>query len=392
MRILLSTLGTAGDILPFARMTRLLLARGHRVTVHCSEQFAGWFPPGANVVFAAGGISRAAQDLIFDRALHETTPGAQIFHFARWFYGLGESDERAQAYYDHACQTFASHDLALINTLDHIAQIAADHIGLPWVCYKSRPPPDPVLADSLNVDIDTAVSELLSRISDKTCFVRTFRTLSSLLTLVACSPGIVPPHLGASVKLTGAWLDPPRSQALPPELEEFLSAGPALVTTFGTMPDVNGRTEALFEAVQMSGWRAIVQVLAPAPVPASLPKGVLVTRERLPFDTLFPRVKAVVHHGGSGTTHEILRTGRPSLVVPHMGDQFYWGYILQHNGLGPAPVLHTDIDAIMLAEQMAALKQNDYIHRAEALAPQIAAEDGVTVAADLLEFALREVT
>jgi len=390
MRILLSTLGTIGDIIPFARMARMLLTRGHSVTVHCPRQFGEWFPSGADIVFSAGELAATRREELIDQALRETTPIAQRVHFARWFYGLGESDERAREYYDRACQVFKPHDLALINVLDHIGQIAAEHIDLPWVSYVSRPPPDPAVADPLNTDIDTAVSALLSRISNQACRVRMFRTLSPLLTLVGCSPSITPPPPVTSVTLTGAWLDPPRSQTLSPAVEEFLSKGPTLVTTFGTMPDVNGRTEALVHAAHMSGWRAIVQVITPVPDPASVPKGILITRERLPFDVLFPRVNAIVHHGGSGTTHEVLRAGRPSLVVPHMGDQPFWGYILHLNGLAPAPVQYTEIEAETLAEKMAALRQNEYINRAEALAPTIAAENGITIAADLIEAVHRE--
>ena len=185
MRILLSTLGTTGDIIPFARMASVLLERGHEVTVHCSERYAGWFPPRANIVFSGGEIPCALRKKIFEQALCETTTIAQKFHFSRWFYGLGDTDERAREYYNRALQTFPPHDLALINVLDHIGQITAEHIGLPWVSYISRPPSDPVVADPYNVDIDMAVSALLSRISNRTCFVRTFRTLSPLLTLVA---------------------------------------------------------------------------------------------------------------------------------------------------------------------------------------------------------------
>jgi UDP:flavonoid glycosyltransferase YjiC (YdhE family) len=391
MRILLSTLGTSGDIIPFARMAHLLLSRGHLVTIHCPRQFGGWFPSAANIIFSAGYISNAKRDVIFERALRETTPNAQKVLFARWFYGLGETDERARAYYNHARQIFESHDLALINVIDHIGQIAAEHIGLPWVCYTSRPPSDPAVADPPNADIDTAVSALLSRISNKAIHIRTFRTLSPLLTLVGCSPSIAPPQPAASVKITGAWLDLPRPQSLSPELEEFLSKGPTLVTTFGTMPDVNGRTQALVHAAHMSGWRAIVQVIAATPTPRSIPEGVLVTHERLPFDALFPRVNAIVHHGGSGTTHEILRAGRPSLVVPHMADQFFWGYTVHKNGLGPSPVQYTDIDADTLVEKMTELKLNEYVHHAAALAPAIASEHGISVAADLIESLQSEV-
>ncbi len=140
MRILLSTLGTIGDIIPFARMARMLLARGHRVTVHCPKQFGEWFPSEVDIVFSGGELPGTRREEFFDQALRETTPIAQKVHFARWFYGLGESDERARAYYVRACQVFKSHDLALINVLDHIGQIAAEHIDLPWVSYVSHPP------------------------------------------------------------------------------------------------------------------------------------------------------------------------------------------------------------------------------------------------------------
>jgi vancomycin aglycone glucosyltransferase len=39
---------------------------------------------------------------------------------------------------------------------------------------------------------------------------------------------------------------------------------------------------------------------------------------------LFPRVAAVVHHGGAGTTAAATRAGRPQVVVPHLFDQFLW--------------------------------------------------------------------
>ena len=48
--------------------------------------------------------------------------------------------------------------------------------------------------------------------------------------------------------------------------------------------------------------------------------GVLLVREA-PHQRLFPRAAVVVHHGGVGTTGQGLRSGRPSLVVPHAHDQ-----------------------------------------------------------------------
>lgn len=390
MKILLSTLGTAGDIVPFVRLSKRLLARGHRVTVHCPDPFGSWFPSAARATPSAGGISIPEQELIFELALHERDPIAQKFHFARWFYGLGEGEERARAYHDRAREVFKEHDLALINSLDHIGQVVAEHAGMPWACYSSRPPPDPAVADPPNAGIDAELSRLLSRVSGRPCVARTFRSMSPLLTLAACSPAIAPTGL-PTVRVTGAWLEPSRPRALPAQLEAFLSSGPALFTTFGTMPDVNERTRKLIVAAQQCGWRTIVQVLDSKPLPPALPESILVTRERLPFDVLLPRVRAVVHHGGAGTTHEILRAGRPSLVIPYMGDQFYWAAILERRGLGPQSISSADLVPAALADRMTKLRQQEYAQRAAALAPEIAAQNGLSVAVELLETVSQEI-
>jgi sterol 3beta-glucosyltransferase len=57
--------------------------------------------------------------------------------------------------------------------------------------------------------------------------------------------------------------------------------------------------------------------------------------EGIPYDWAFPRVHSIVHHGGSGTTHTALRYGRPSLVIPHIIDQFFWNRRVAELGAGP---------------------------------------------------------
>jgi len=56
----------------------------------------------------------------------------------------------------------------------------------------------------------------------------------------------------------------------------------------------------------------------------------------VPFDWLFARVRAVVHHGGSGTTHSALRFDVPQLIIPHIADQFLWMRLIIKNNIGPA--------------------------------------------------------
>ncbi len=68
-----------------------------------------------------------------------------------------------------------------------------------------------------------------------------------------------------------------------------------------------------------------------------LPGEVFVTGA-VPHDWLFPRMAAVVHHGGAGTTGAGLRAGVPSIIVPGANDQPFWGRRVEALGAGPAPI------------------------------------------------------
>lgn len=60
--------------------------------------------------------------------------------------------------------------------------------------------------------------------------------------------------------------------------------------------------------------------------------------DRVPHSLVFPRCATVVHHGGAGTTHAVISAGIPSVVVPHLADQFAWGTLLATRGIAPAPL------------------------------------------------------
>ena len=65
-----------------------------------------------------------------------------------------------------------------------------------------------------------------------------------------------------------------------------------------------------------------------------LPENIFLVKD-IPYDWLFSRVRAVVHHGGSGTTHSALRFDRPQLILPHIADQFLWNKLIHKAGIGP---------------------------------------------------------
>ena len=384
VRVALFTIGTAGDIVPFARAARALVARGHEVTVCTWPQYAAWFEAPVTVVDAGGSPTPADVETAFDAAFRERDVQRQIWHYCQLFFGLDGDRTRAQAAYRCAKEIVERHDVALINTLDHVAQVAAIDAGVPWASYSSRPPPHRALADDLNTRIDAALGALLSEAAGRSVRVRAFREESPHVAFAACSPHLTPDS-DRRVMLTGAWLDEPGEEALPAELEAHLAGGPTLLATFGTMPDLRGRAAAVITAAQRSGWRAIVQVLPPQPVPDVRADGVLVVRDRLSFAAVLPRVAAVIHHGSVGTTHEVVRAGKPSFAIPHMGDQFFWAQTLNERGLGPPPVRYDDLDVAVLAGRMALLRDRRYRVRLATMAAAVAAEDGVAVAVAGLE-------
>jgi sterol 3beta-glucosyltransferase len=100
-----------------------------------------------------------------------------------------------------------------------------------------------------------------------------------------------------------------------------------------------------------------------------------------PYDWLFPKMAAVVHHGGAGSTAEGLRAGKPTVICPFFGDQPYWGRRVQELGVGPRPIPQRRLTVSSLAGAMrVAVTDRGMIGRAAALGEKMTAEDGVQIA------------
>ena len=105
-----------------------------------------------------------------------------------------------------------------------------------------------------------------------------------------------------------------------------------------------------------------------------------------PHDWLFPRMAAVVHHGGAGTTAAGLRAGRPTVVCPFMGDQPFWGRRVADLSVGPEPIPRKELTANGLARAIeTAVADQHMIQNAADLGDQIRAEDGVGTAVGVIE-------
>ena len=212
-----------------------------------------------------------------------------------------------------------------------------------------------------------------------------FRTLarSQMPVLYGYSPHVLPrpadwPTLH---HLTGYWFLDESDDWLPPtDLAAFLAAGPAPVYIgFGSMgsrdPQEAGRIA--LEALERSGQRGVLASGWGGLSLADLPANVHMVGS-IPHSWLFPRMAAVVHHGGAGTTAAGLRAGVPSIVVPFMGDQSFWGKRVADLGVGPQPIPRKRLSVGGLAAAIsAAVTDADIGCRAADLGQRLRAEHGV---------------
>ena len=96
-------------------------------------------------------------------------------------------------------------------------------------------------------------------------------------------------------------------------------------------------------------------------------------------------MRAVVHHGGSGTTGTALAAGAPSVVVLHFADQYHWAHRLHTLDLAPAPLPRRLLTAGLLTRRLRAAMSAGMRERAADLGRQVATEDGAGVAVAAIE-------
>lgn len=209
--------------------------------------------------------------------------------------------------------------------------------------------------------------------------------------LCGYSRHVVPPPSDwtNNIQTTGYWfLDQAPEWTPSPELKEFLESGPPPVYVgFGSMAGRHPERLArvVVRSLEETGHRGIIATGWGGLKAQDLPPTILQISQA-PHSWLFPRMAAIVHHGGAGTTAAALRSGRPSVVIPFFGDQPYWGSRLQELGVAPAPIPQKKLNPSNLSRALNQALSDDQIRsRAERLGKEIRAEKGVTSAVHFVE-------
>ena len=430
-RIVITTFGSFGDVHPYIPLALELKARGHRPSIATSElyrekieanglDFAPLRPnlPSPDDTEAIAELSKRAMDV---------RTGGEFIIKELFIKPIRET-------YRDLCEAASGADLLVTHMITYAAPLVAEKMRLRWVStvlapihfYSSYDPPVPPpfpslvklfrLVSRLSPAAMSAVFKLVKlRVDSWAAEVYKLRSELGLprgaspifegqhsplrvLAMFSTALAAPQPDWPPQTRVTGfCFYDrkdaAPESTRLAPELEGFLEAGdPPVVFTLGSSAvwePGNFYTEAI-EAVRRLKRRAVLLVGdATRNLPQlTLPEGVAAF-DYAPYGELLPRASLVVHPGGIGTSAQVLRAGKPALVVPFNHDQPDNAERLTRLGVART-LTRKRYHAAQLAKELAQLLDNPaYTDMAERVGRQVRSEDGAKNASDEIEEVLR---
>lgn len=406
MKIVITTVGTTGDIVPFVALARSLQQAGHVIRACSYDLYRSRFEA-EDIDFCAIGAGVTWEWIRrVGKAAAAASPLKQ-FEILRDFH-LYEG----QRHYQDCQEQTQGFDLAICHGIHTLGQAAVMDNGLRWVGVILDPsllptacvPPGsmPNLGRTANrllwqvMDRSLArhnrpLNELLASVGSQQRCLKMFRTTSPDLNLIACSRHLWPgyPDLPTHFRITGPWLLEEPVSMPDDKMEHFFQWGPKpVVVSFGsaTGGEATELSEVLLEGVRQAGQRAVLQAGVANLGTAGEEGRDLLVVGFVPHSKLFSGAACVVHHGGAGTTVAACRAGVPSVVVPHMGDQAFWAAMLARLGVAPPPLPLAQLTADGLADRIQACLTSDSMReKARNLGCRIAQEDGLGEAQALLE-------
>lgn len=409
-RIVLTTVGTTGDLLPYLALAHGLLARGHQVRIVTHEIHRA-LSEGAGVEFIASGdpFTIESFNALLDQIAKVRHPFRQFEILAdRLFLSAPEPQFKAQL----AASKDA--DLVVAHRFDYLGQEAAIANQVPWVSVTVMPevlrtheaPPYPywklgrwwtrVLWDTAEREaapLNDRVRRVLRSLGGRDRALGIAGADSPHLGLLAASPQLIEPHgdWPKNVRITGAWFhDPPPSEPSA-DLAAFLAAHPRpIVVTFGSMGGTSGKATAEIVAAALRRVRRPAIVQRGYSGVSGSDGGEIFSIGYVPHGLLFAEAGCVVHHAGGGTAAAVCRAGAPSVAVPHLFDQYYWAGMLHRRGVAPAPLFRAQLTPKALADRIEeALDSEPMRAKAAGLGERVRAERGVANAVREIEAFLR---
>ena len=400
MQVLLSSIGTRGDVQPILALGLELQALGHKARLCVPPDFKDWVeayglecvPIGQNLKQMTGGSVTGKPVLPSPEQLQQMAD----MMVRGQFQVIGEAARGCDLIVAATALQIATRSIAEMQGIPYIFAAYA-----PAVLPSSKYPP-PKTGGHHSHSLSEAENEQLwkdnEREFDKFAAVlneeRTKAGLDAVTNVqrhmftdrpwLAADPILAPafPLTGMDVVQTGAWMLSDETP-LPDELEKFLASGePPIYLGFGSMRAADQTGHVLIEATRSLGLRSILSQGWAGLTPNEAGDDVLSLPD-VNHGALFPRVAAIVHHGGAGTTHAAVRAGTPQVTIPHNYDQFYWAHRVQELGVGVSGPLRDDINVENVAYALREALQPNVKTRAQEVAGRIE-PNGARLAAERL--------
>ncbi|WP_296697886.1 glycosyltransferase [Algoriphagus sp.] len=168
--------------------------------------------------------------------------------------------------------------------------------------------------------------------------------INKLRTLYTISPSLFPKpdNWPDSAKITGYFFrNQSKTRKIDPDLEKWLEKHPkAILLTFGSMtnPKPKKHSELILNLLVKHKIPTIVNLSWGGLEKIELDSELLFYVNQIPYDWILPKMYGLIHHGGSGTTHQAAVNGCVQLIVPHIIDQYFWNRIIVKRKLGPEGV------------------------------------------------------
>jgi sterol 3beta-glucosyltransferase len=413
MHLVMVTTGTLGDVQPFVALGAGLMRAGFRVTLATHPEYEGMARDRGLPFRPIGYPFKEQLESAEGRAWIES--GDSLLRYKK---AIGDAFlPTAPRFIEDAQQAVLDADAVLFQPFGLGAYHMAEKRGIPAICVSPFPalvsgetapafwpgaPPWRWLRRSLSAAFGKAMWSIFGHLYNQqreSLGLASWRGANPIQDLFAriptvCvySPSLVPrpSDWGPHTHVTGyCFLDKGPAFSPPPDLVDFVESGsPPIYIGFGSMtgrdPEqlalltIDAVTRARQRAILASGWSGVGKG-------AALPDHIF-GLESVPNDWLFPRVAAVVHHGGAGTTHAGLRAGKPTLVTAFFGDQPSWGRVVATAGCGPMPLHRRSLSAARLADAIVkTVSEPRYREGAERMARLLAREDGVANAVAAIE-------
>ena len=392
MRIVLSTMGSLGDVQPLLALAQGLRKGGHHVVAALSPNYEEktrdleieFAPIGPPITFEQAKQAMSAQ-------MKNPLPADQV----RQYLGVVLPDIREIV--DDLRSVCAGAD-AVIGAPFHFAcRMVSESLSIPYISLHLSQ-----FGDLGGKEIARVSASLINPLRREYGLNPVDDPLgvdgnSDLLALYAVSRHLLrpPSRWPEHYKVVGFFFLDEKLWEPPDDLQDFCAKDGSLIgITFGSIvhEDPEAVTDLVVDAVQQSGCRAVLQHGWSGLGKRALPDCIYPTGY-VPHSWLFPKVSAVVHHGSAGSASSAFRAGVPSVVVPHTLDQPIWAQLAKSVGCAKRIIPFGEMSSTRLAEAInETVASADVREAAKGFAEKINQEDGVTAARCHIEESLSFLT